>query len=322
MQHYLKFQIPYKKLYEELENKNYNRLIFYVDIMSIARGFFNAHIIQLEIANYLETQQMPELFFNELKEWCNKIFFNFKKYTPFFVFFFDEGVCLQNSTICKTYKATRSKVYDNVLLEDTEIQLFKNIKNYYFKELVNRFNIPNLSIVINTNEYEGDFIPYLIISNNWGNVKDPKTLNIILSTDKDLLQTCQLGNNIIQVSTLYSRKDSSMLFYLLNDETSISYIYKNFKRGLLYSRHIPILLAIAGDKADEITGVKDIGPAGAIKLITQFQIDPDFHQNSQLPLKLEPHRQLILLNFKLINFKEQLKRVPITFINKMQQIFS
>jgi hypothetical protein len=320
MQHYLKFQIPFKTIHEKLTN--HNRIIFYIDIMSIARGFYNAHIIQLEIANYIETQQMPELFFEELKAWSNRIFFQFKQFNPFFVFFLDDGICIQNTTISKSYKSTRSKVYQNILLEDSAIQLFKNIKNYYLQDMSNRFNIPGLSIVVNTKEYEGDFIPYLIISNNWGDTKNKKTFNVILSTDKDILQTLQLGNNIIQCSTLYSRKDSSLMFHTLNDENAISYIYKKFRRGILTSKHIPILLAIAGDKADEIDGVKGVGPASAIKLITQYNIPSKFQQNSSLPTKLEPFRSLIWLNYKLVSFEEQIKRVPITFINEMQQIFS
>lgn len=320
MKHYFKFQVPYKAIHSILQSGQYSKIIFYVDLPSIARGFYNADVVHLEIDNYIESQQMPELFFQEARVFYDGLLNQFNRYNPFFVTFYDSGKCSQNRTINKQYKGDRGSVIDNLMLEDEYKELFRNIKNYYFMEFINRFNIPGLSTVVYCDDYEGDFTPHVIISHNWLQSQSPQTLNVILSTDKDLGQTCRYSN-VRMCSTVYSRKDGKLLFYVLDSTNAISYIYKKFKRGLLTAEYIPLILAISGDKADNITGVKGVGDATAIKLITQHHLPPEITQSTSLPKKLEENRKLILDNFALTSFDEQMRRIPITFFNKLSKQF-
>jgi len=316
--HYFKFQIPYKTIHEILYRNQYANILFYIDLPSICRGFYNKQVIDLELANYFETKQLPQLFFNEANSFYNNLLNQFKQYNPKFITFYDSGECIQNKVLFKPYKGDRSKVIDTVLLEDTERELFKRIKNYYFEEFIPKFTIPNLSKVIFTNEYEGDFIPYFIISNNLLNSKFGNVLNVILSTDKDLLQTC-IFKNTIQCSTVYKKTTGTLDFYTLNDDNAIGYIYKKFKRGVLTSKYIPLILSLAGDKADNIDGIPGIGEAKAYDMIINNAMEYQFHETTPIPQKYEQYREMIVKNFKLISFDEQLKRIPFTFLSTIKQ---
>jgi len=318
VQYYFKFQIPYKTIHTILERGQYSKVIFYVDLPSICRGFYNKRVIDLEIGNYFETQKLPELFFDEARIFYDKLLNEFNQYGPKFVTFYDSGECIQNKTIYKAYKGDRSKVVDTIVLEDTERELFKRIKNYYFEDFIPRFTIPGLSKVIYTDQYEGDLVPYYIISNNLLGAGTRQTLNVILSTDKDLLQTC-VFRNTMQIATLYKKSTGTLEFNTLSDDNAISYIYKKFKRGLLTSNYIPLILALAGDKADNIPGIPRIGEASAIKMITSNSMGPYFDENTILPSKYAKYQAQVLRNFKLICFDEQLKRIPFTYLTELKQ---
>jgi len=314
MVYYFKFRVPYTALHSILQQRNYKRIIFYIDLPSITRGFYNADVVHLEIAQYMDSKTMPALFFDEARVFYDAILNQFKAYNPYFITFYDNGLCSQNKTIYKQYKGDRSKVIDNLMIEDAEKDLFRHIKNYYFDQFIPRFTIPNLSNVIYMGDYEADFTPHFIISNNLLNSQYNDVLNVILSTDKDLLQTCEY-ENVIMCSTVYSKKEGTLNFNILDRYNAISYIYKNFKRGILTAKYIPLILALSGDKADNISGIKSIGEAAAIKLITQYQLPPIIYKSTPLPEKLELYRDQIITNLKLISFDEQLQRIPITIIN-------
>lgn len=317
MQHYLKFVIPFQVIQNLIDKYNFKKLLFYIDIMSISRGFYNISTVHFEIDNYINNnKQMPNIFFNECKDFYNGIYNKFKKYNPEFITFYDDGKCIQNRTIYKPYKGDRGTYIDKVLIEDGEKDLYKQIKTYYFDELPNRITIKNLSHVFSITDYETDFIPYIIISNNYINSQSADILNIILSTDKDLLQTCQFPN-VLQCSTLYSPKEGKLNFYTLTDTNAIEYIYKNFKPGLLTSKYIPLILALSGDTADNIPGIKKIGESRACKLITEYSLPSEIHSGTDFK-DLTIHKDTIIRNFKLISFNEQLKRVPITFCNTIK----
>jgi len=325
MQHYLKFVIPFQVIQDIINKYNFKNIIFYIDILSISRGFYNVETVHLEIDRYVNNnKQMPNIFFNECKDFYNTIYNRFKQYDPKFITFYDDGKCIQNRTIYKPYKADRGTYIEKLLLEDAEKELYKQIKTYYFGELPNRFTIPKLSSILSIENYETDFIPHIIISNDYINSQSKTTLNVILSTDKDLLQTCQFLN-VIQCCTVYSPKEGKLKFYTLTDINAIEYIYKNFKPGLLTSKYIPLILSLSGDAADNIQGIKKIGESTACKLITQYNLPAEIHSGVDFK-DLNIHKDIILRNFKLISFNEQIKRVPITFCDtiklKIENIFN
>lgn len=311
---YFRFQIPYGTIHEYL-NHGFKNIIFYVDLPSIARGFYNTKVIQLEITNYITYKKEPYIFFQEAEQFYSKLYDSFRQYSPKFITFYDNGECKQNRTLFAGYK-NRVSGSEKMMLDDNERELFRLIKRYYYDEFVNRFNIPKVSKVIHLKEYEADFIPWVIISKNLLNSQDKKTLNVILSTDKDLLQCCQFKNTI-QVLTTYCKKTSTINFNVYDDETAIKQIYKSFKRGILTSKYIPLMLALGKDDADSISGIEGIGPANAYKLIVQNQLPSEINESTKLPDILEPHRKLIMRNYKLTSFSEQIRRIPLSHMTDL-----
>jgi 5'-3' exonuclease len=320
IKHYLKFQIPFGVIHNYLKQSKFQNIIFYIDLPSISRGFYNKNVVQYEIAEYIRTQKTPSIFINELREFMNNLYSQYKKYNVKFFIFYDDGQCLQNKNLYNDYK-NRTSSFDSMLLEDHEEQLFRQIREYYYSEVPNRFNISNLSKALYIKKYEADFIPYVVLKENILDSQNFNTLNVILSTDKDLLQCCQF-KNVLQIMTLYSKKNSSIEFNVYNDENAIEQIYKNFQRGILTSKYIPMILAISGDKADKIPGVPNIGEAKAYKLIVNNNI-PDFiNESSSLPVQLEDYRYLIIRNYKLISFEEQIKRLPFADYENLKQVLT
>lgn len=315
--HYLKFQIPYTIIREYLQVGNYKNIIFHVDLPSISRGFYNKNVVDLELEQRIANpEKLPTLFFTEAKEFFKRLYTQFGQYNPRFLIFYDNGECAQNKSIFNGYK-DRSSSIDQLMLDDNRAELFKQIKSYYYAEFVNRFTIPNVSKVIFMKKYEADFTPWIMLVNNLWNCSSADTLNVILSVDKDLLQCCQF-RNVIQVFTLYSVKSSKLMFNVYNDETAIEQIYAKFQRGILTSKYIPLMLALGGDKADEIPGINRVGGANAYKLIINHNLPHQITKNTPLPKELEPHRDLILRNYRLISFEEQLSRIPLTTLTELK----
>ncbi len=312
--HYLKFQIPFNIILDKLKENNYKKIIFHIDLPSISRGFYNRDTVQYEISQYIQTRKTPTLFFEEAHVFLSKLWTSFQHYDPLFNIFYDDGGCLQNQ-ILKGYK-DRTSSSSKLLLEDDELELYHQIKSYYYHEFVSKFTIPWRSKVLFLKDYEADFIPWVLYKLNIWSVSHPETLNIILSIDKDLLQCCQLPN-FIQIMTLYSPKDRQILFNVYDNNTAITQLYDKHIPGQLGASYINTILSIAGDKADKIVGVPRIGPATAYKLIIENQMEAEIHKNTQLPHKLEPYRDQLILNYKVISFEEQLKRIPLTIQNNI-----
>lgn len=301
---YLKYRIPYELIYNKLKNQNTKQLNIFIDLLSISRGFFNKNIIQLEIDQYFETKREPSMYIDELKYFLNIIYKNFKSYNPKFIIFYDEGKNEQNKILNKEYKSDRSSATYNFLSDD-HLELFRQIKNYYLKNIDKFLERQGLATFINLKEYESDLIPFYIISNNLIN---KSSFNLILSIDKDLLQTCKFDNTFQAVS-VYKRSQSKIDLMLYDNDNALSYIYKNFKRGILTAKYIPLILAIAGDKADCIRNVKGIGAAKAISILTNYKIPAEINEFTKLPNILEPYKKQILNNLKLTDFQKQIYRL-------------
>lgn len=320
--YYLKFQIPFNIIRDHLSN--FKRIVFHIDLASISRGFYNKDVVQLEITNYIDTRKPPTLFFEEAKQFLAKIYDQFRpsQYLESVKFniFYDSGECLQNKTIYNGYK-DRASGSSSLMLEDAELELYHEIKKYYYSEFENKFKIPNVCNVNFVQLYEADFMPWFMIVNNIWQCQEMDTLNVILSTDKDLLQCCQFGN-CIQILTLYSKKESKIIFNVYNDLTAIAQIYPNYNRGTLTSRYIPTMLALSGDKADKIPGIPRVGEATAYKLIINHNLHHEILEHTKLPKELEEHRKLLIRNYKLISFDEQLKRVPLNVLTDLKNSFT
>ena len=312
---YVKVAIPYSKINTILKNQNFKRVIFHIDLQSICKGLYQKNNIFFEINYFINNKKPATQLIDEYKILLNKLYKIYKIYSPFFITFYDDGINKQNTTISSSYKNGRSTFSD--FLQDDDTELFKKIKKNYFVEIEKYFNKPNLSKVYYLKEYEADFVPHYVIMNNLFNSKHQNTLNVILSNDKDLLQTCKFKNTIQITNRFFPSKSGKKQLGMdvYNNTTAIQYIYNNFKVGQLTAKYIPLILALMGDKADQIPGLKGIGAAKAIKLIQNYNLPSELcelKQYSNLPKIILDDLDLVIRNYKLTSFEEQLNRSNLT----------
>jgi len=321
---YFRYRIPYQLIYSKInEIKNINHINFFIDLSSIARGLYSKTVQYQEINNFIETQKAPTLMIDELRLFLGELWKNFSKYSPKFIIFIDNGTALQTKSLDSNYKADRSAKYSKIL-EVEEQELHRRIKNYYFEKIYEVIPRPGVCTVIYDKNYEMDLLPHYCIDKGFCDSKSDSTINIILSIDKDLLQTCEFKNTF-QATSIYSNKAIQM--NLWDRKNCLTYIYKKFLEGVLTAKHLPWVLAIAGDKADNIPNViKGINVARSIELISNSPIVYDESIiNCKLPSKLEPYREKILNNLKLTSFELQIRRIPepdLLAINKRVAIIS
>jgi 5'-3' exonuclease len=308
MSNYLKYRIPYNLINEAL--KSYKNLVIFLDLNSIARGFYNRDVILSELNNYVESKQLPTLLIKELKEFLNNLHSSYKQFNPKFCIFYDLGFNEQNKSVSNSYKINRTNETKTYLIDDEERALYYQIKQYYFEEINKQFNIKGLCKVVFLDKYESDFVPFYFI-NKYDFTKDPNTMNLILSVDKDLLQCCQLPNTY-QAISVYLKSESRIESVLYNDVNAVKYLSKTFQPdNFITSKYVPLILALAGDKSDGIDGIKKgLGFVSVIKMIKLYNLPPDFNSTQTLPNDISPYKLNIQTNLSLTSFERQISRIP------------
>lgn len=309
---YLKFQIPYQTINSILTKQNKSKIIFFIDLQSIAKGFYNKDNIFWEINHYMENKQPSDRLLDELKSFLNNLYRRYKQYNPFFVIFYDDGQNSQNTAINGNYKGGRSSV-KHFLYDNEEHELYKQIKSRYFVEVEKQFMKPGIGQVYYLRKYESDMIPFYIISSKLFESGNMSTLNVVLSNDKDLLQTCQFKNTIQITNTFspskqYNRK---LLIEAWDNKNAITYLCRTFIPGMLFAKHVPLLLAMAGDHADNIHGISGVGFKKAISYIQNFDLPTnpqELKMCDKLPTPVRDNLDVVINNLKLTCFKEQLRR--------------
>jgi len=298
-------------------------MIIYLDLAGISKGFYSSSVIRMETANYAETRNMPTTYFTELKQFLTTLYQKFSAYSPKFVLVFDGGQCQQNVGVDNTYKADRrsSDAAKKFLVEEEVLAVFKLIKSYYYSRLEEMFSIPNYCYVIDLKEYESDLIPHYIRSKGLLNSDNPKTCNLMVALDKDLLQTCEY-DNVYQATSIYRKTKRILDMRVYDNDTAIEYIYAKFKRGILTAKYVSTILAISGDKADNLNGIKGYGPAKAINIIMRDRMSHELTKDCKLPSELEPYRDQLIKNYKMVSFKEQISRLPFRITSKVDDILS
>jgi 5'-3' exonuclease len=312
--HYIKYPLDYKKLFRILSVLQKKRVNFFIDVQSIATGFYNKNNVFMELSHYVDNGKVSDTLIQELRAFLNMLYKSFRQYDPFFVLFYDDGYCEQNRAIYSEYKGDRAKI-STVLMFDEQVELYRQIKQYYYKMMEERFTKKDISKVFYLRQYEADFIPHYCVMNSLFDSRDKDILNIILSNDKDLMQTCKF-QNVIQCTVTYNltkTPDQRTPCRIFDDQTAMSYIHKSIKKGSLSSEYIPMLLSITGDVSDHIPGIKNIGPVKARDQILNWNIPPTIeqlrpmlHQTSKI---IQENFDLISRNFKLIDFEKQIERI-------------
>jgi len=326
---YLKYTFEYSLIYNIINQHNIKKVNFFIDLQSICTGFYNRDVVLMEVGRYATEGEISNTLIHEYRQYLIDLYNRFKKYDPYFVTFFDDGVCAQNRSLQTEYKNKNS--IDNLQLEVENLQLFRTIKKYYFQKIYEQYNQnPDVSRAFYLKDFEADCVPHYCLRKNLFDSQDSDVANFILSKDKDLLQTCQFDHTYQVVSGFKpSRGKESKYSRLFDNDNCIEYVYEKFRRGILSAKHIPLILAISGDKSDVVTGIKGIGPAKAVDLIQNYNLPVDidilrnyenvpdiFKKEVEKPTsRIKTNFDLILSNLKLTDFDEQIKRIPIEKFN-------
>lgn len=307
---YLKYPLNYRDIKNILEQNNYKTVTFFIDLQNIARGLYNKKTIELELSNYDENKQLYTLPY-ELFEYVKRLNNYYQKWDPFFIIYFDEGKSRYHNAIYSKYKSERkiAVIEDQILID-----LFYKLKKFYFETIYETFNKYDNCIVLYLKEYESDFVPHYIIKKNYLDTKESTNLNILLTSDKDNLQTTKFKNTL-QCITTYKKTKYYQRIY--NSRNAISFIYSNFKPGILDASYIPLILSITGDKSDNIPGIKGYGPKKAIDFIIRYELNPDLSNISKVKDVIDIG--VIERNYKLISFDyliDHINRKPLEYIDK------
>ena len=318
MKYYVRYPVAHQSIIAILEKLKKKQLNIFIDIQSICKGFYNRDVVLMELGHYTRDGKISNILIEEMRSYMNDLYHKFKQYDPYFVLFYDDGYCQQNKIIMSEYKAARTTL--NLLLEhDHEVELFRQIKRYYYEELL-KFNKSDLCHVYYLREYEADCIPHYCLMHDLFDSQNKDVLNVILSVDKDLLQTCKFRNTLQHIVNYTTKAGKRLIFDLYYYENAIGYFHKNFKRGILTAEHIPLILSICGDKSDHIPSVqRGVGPVKACKLIETHNIPSnliEIKNNLQnMPSLIQDNIVEIERNMKIIDFELQIGRMPSKIFN-------
>lgn len=311
MNYYLKYNFQYQQVYDIIKEYQLGKVNFYIDLQSICTGFYNRDVVLMEVGRYATDGKISDILLEEFRKYLSNLWSRFQQYDPYFIIFFDDGRCRQNRSLQTQYKSKSSM--NNMQVEIENIQLFRTIKKYYYVEITKRYNKKDVVTTFYLKDYEADFIPHYCIMKNLFDSQEKEVGNFILSKDKDLLQTCKFTNTFQIISGYKPSAQEKKYSKIFNDQNCIEYIYPNFKRGYLSAKHIPLILALTGDKSDEIIGINGIGPARAIQLIQDYNLPitiKEIEQSKKLPEIIVKNLDLIISNLKVIDFEEQISRIP------------
>lgn len=188
-------------------------------------------------------------------------------------FFYDTGMSLYHTEIFKDYKEGRNRNADVVLpngmvlqqngiirkarsyletIPPKDSELFRHTLNQNYEMINNIGNkIPNVSI-IHLKFLEADFVPYHVRKYILGPFQ-PKEIDVIYSTDKDMLQCLDNPNTYIFYKHYKNHK-------IIDAKNAYSHFFKkewtHIDIGLEW---FPLVLSILGDASDEFKGVSYFG---------------------------------------------------------------
>ena len=324
MNYIVNYFFKIKPILEFIEKNNFSKINFFIDFLSVSRGIYNSKILSSTIISENEN-----LWFKETINFINWLKKYFEKFEPFFIIFSDEGIYSYHLKKYPEYKSNRSEIgyltVDKTFTLDLKnsVQILKKItflKFYEFMEKSADF------VFIKLKDEESDIVPFVFYKNDFLETAVPDTLNIILSTDKDLLQNLKF-KNFIQI--IRKKEKGKFITEIFNFKNSIYYLVgKNRKEKLekFYentAEFISYFLAIGGDKSDGISGVPKIGYKTLYSEIIKFfkNNENNFSEKINLEFFLElpkikriifenpKIKKLILKNFELVDFGEIYKNI-------------
>lgn len=260
---------PPKEIDTLINQLGVKKLNIYVDFKNACTSLFIDNVVQ-EIVNYSDMGRTVD---NSIFQSIIKFASSWKKYAlskqlDYKIFYMsDHGKSYYHVNLHDGYKNSRH--VGDVNLPDYYKDLIPiRRKNYELAEKIcNR--IPNFYVFL-LGYLEADFVAHYLINKYYDN---DDTLNIIISSDKDMYQTIKKKNIILLYKSygkiFYLDKDMVLPKYLNYEKMSNS--NKTKKIDLIKTfdlNHFDLLMSLVGDAGDDVPGVKGIGPVRALELIS------------------------------------------------------
>jgi 5'-3' exonuclease len=223
-----------------------------------------------------------------------------------FIYFMDNGESKYHKKYHIGYKANRTTT---TKLTEAVIKGFMEIYHINLNITGKVMNKIKDSYLVCLNQMESDFIPYFII-NEMNNISDD-SLNIVFSNDKDMYQCINLENTYCYIKNYFTKTD-----YVLNKENAVKYYLKdNTLSGDVIGvlKYFDLLLALAGDTADSIDGIKGVGPKSAYKIIIHLLQEKILPQNYKLFINQLYSNENIFKN-NVLNMTDKIK-----LVNKLKE---
>ncbi len=259
--------ISYYPTYDELDHivETYKpkQINIFVDLKNCMNGMYMDEAAKTMIIAHNNSKQPPSDIY---QSWLDFITFHYKymysRTVDMKIFTIaDTGESQYHKGIYKDYKCNRS------------ITSYKTL-SMFEKDTIKNIVKKNIEVIIKTakqlyNNYgvylsycESDFCPHYYIKNYY---QDPSILNIIYSTDNDMLQSLKFDNTI-----QFFRKNKDSKMWVTKD---------NWKEKIKITDDVNIPVAnyeymksIMGDSGDDIPGIKSVGPKSAIAYVKDIDI--------------------------------------------------
>lgn len=300
--------ISYYPTYEELDaiidQYKPKRVNIFMDLKNCIGGMYIDSAVRTMLLAHNNSKQPPSDIY---QSWLDFVTFHYKymysRTINIHLFTIaDTGDSQYHKNIYKDYKCNRA-ITSYKTLSGLEQDALKNIvkKNIEVimktaKQLYNNYGV-YLSYC------ESDFCPHYYIKNHF---QDPSILNIIYSTDNDMLQSLKFENTV-----QFFRKNKDNKMWITK--------YNWLERLKITDEEIPIdnyeyMKAIMGDSGDDVPGIKGIGQKTAIKYVRDVDITSlfmfqehlrnmfDKNPNDNKVMNIIADWQDVERNYKLVSF--------------------
>lgn len=262
----------YRTLMDYIETHNIqmvpgNYVNLYLDVKGTLGALYNKNVIEnLDSNNIYDSLKICRNFLNfinSLREFIMNKYDNKLRV----IMFSEEGTSSYHQNVDRKYKVNRKTKYNG--LPDYLIDMKDNILAMNISILDAISNVIPDCIFLKSINLEGDFIPYYTLFNE--DVRTNISLHIIRSDDKDLSQILFKFNSdkfiqIKRTSTIQNKNTNKVRVrntVIMNRYNAPKYMTKyteNINYEPIYYKYIiEFLLAVSGDKGDDVIGVKGLG---------------------------------------------------------------
>jgi len=247
----------YYPKYEYLDNivsfTGRRKLNLYIDVKGCAQALFQEWAVKHLIFNSEGGRSVDTSLFSAIMDFIgfHKLYAKKRQLDLNMYFFMESGKSKYHMDIYDQYKSNRVSG-DFFGLDMEKKELFHTIldKNYFVTEKVaNR--IPGVCF-IRLERMEADFIPWYLMKYSLPKEDVESSLNVIYSTDKDMLQ-CLDAPNIFQFYRHYKTVK------MISHQDIYSHWLKEEYETEDPAEWFPLALSILGDDGDGFKGIKGVG---------------------------------------------------------------